>query len=167
MLWQCTHVFNVFWNIIRSAASFHQFFQILQKLSYTKETLAKCASRVNTWFWLCTLWGRLNTYREISENGWKMQKMKSVQRGILRHFFRVSCPFFSLFAFHARVGIPVKTQRISLVFFRSINKTRNLSDLRKVYSECFAFCGVSRKHSRNTRKMRNTKSVWLVSENMP
>ncbi len=28
------------------------------------------------------------------------------------------------------------------LFFRGINETQNLSEMRKVYSECFAFCGV-------------------------
>ncbi len=34
------------------------------------------------------------------------------------------------------------------LFFRGINKTRNLHEIQKVYSECFVFCGVLRKHSR-------------------
>ncbi len=34
------------------------------------------------------------------------------------------------------------------LFFRCINKTRNLHEVRKVYSECFVFRGVFRKNFR-------------------
>ncbi len=34
------------------------------------------------------------------------------------------------------------------LFFRSINKTRNSTEMQKVYSECFVFCGVFRKNIR-------------------
>ncbi len=86
----------------------------------------------------------------LSQNMQKRsRKMKSVQRGILYHFFRVSCPFlcFSHFAtFHPRIGIRAKSQKNSCFFFRGINKIRNLYEIRKVYNECYVFCGEFRKN---------------------
>ncbi len=42
------------------------------------------------------------------------------------------------------------------LFFRGINKTRNLHEMRKVYGECFVFHGVFHE---NIREMRNMKSI--------
>ncbi len=75
-----------------------------------------------------------------------MRKWKSVQRGIRHHFFHI---LRLVFVFCARVSICEKSQ----------NETRNLDEMRKVYSECFVFCGVYRE---NIRKMRNT-----ISKNRP
>ncbi len=59
------------------------------------------------------LLGQLYTYRKICENKRKTWKMKSVWRGISRHFF---C--FSHFAvFRAWVGIHTKSKRISWFIF--------------------------------------------------
>ncbi len=63
---------------------------------------------------------RLYTYHKIRENNREMQKTKSVKRGILHHFFRISRPFlrFTHFAaFRSRVGIHTKSQRILWFIF--------------------------------------------------
>ncbi len=85
------------------------------------------------------------TYREILKNGRKMRKMKSVQRGILRYFFRVSLNFFRFLHFAPELAFTQKVNRFRGLLFRGINKTRNLHVTRKLYSECFVFCCVFRK----------------------
>ncbi len=89
----------------------------------------------------------------LSQNKQNRRKMKRVCRGILCHFFRISRPFFHFSHFAPGSAFARKLKGFRGLFFRSVNKTQNLPKMRKVYSECFAFCGVSRKHLRNSCEM--------------
>ncbi len=97
---------------------------------------------------MCNSLGWLYTYRKICENGCEMRKTKSVQRGISHHFFHVSHPFCHFSHFTPRLAFARKLKGFRGLLFRSINKTRNSPEMRKVYSECFAFRGVFRKNIR-------------------
>ncbi len=64
-------------------------------------------------------------------------------------FFAFHTPFFAFrFSQHFMTGsaFTQKVKGFSGLFFHSINKTRNLHEVRKGYSECSAFCGVFREN---------------------
>ncbi len=57
--------------------------------------------------------------------------------------------YFSHFAaFCTRSAFAGKVKGFRGLFFRGINKTRNLHEIRKMHSECFVFCGVFRENIR-------------------
>ncbi len=56
--------------------------------------------------------------------------------------------FVSLFLrFLPGSALTRKVKRFHSLFFRGINKTRNLHEIQKVYSERFIFCGVFRENT--------------------
>ncbi len=61
-----------------------------------------------------------------------------------------SHPFFHFSHFTAFALGPAFMWKVKdfILFFRGINKTRNSHEIRKVYSECFVFCGVFRENIR-------------------
>ncbi len=82
----------------------------------------------------------------------KCEKRKVYSRVFCVSLFSHFTPFFC-FSQHF---VPVlafvwKVEGFRGLFFCGINKTRNLHEIRKVYSECFVFCGVLRKHSQNAK----------------
>ncbi len=92
-----------------------------------------------------TLLGQLYTYCKICENGWEMQKTKMCS-GVL-------CVTFSSPHFTPGSAFIRKFKGFCGLFFRGTNKTRNSHEMRKVYSECFVFCGVFHEYTREMRKM--------------
>ncbi len=54
-------------------------------------------------------------------------------------------PLFRFSHFTPGLAIARKVKGFCGFFFRGINKTRNLHEIQKVYSECFVFCDVFRK----------------------
>ncbi len=105
-------------------------------------------------------------YRQLADRGWPLDSKagytliaKYVKMGAACEKWKVYSGVFHVlfFAFHisqhfapgpAFMG---KLKGFCGLFFRGINKTRNLHEIRKVYSECFTFCGVSRTHSWNVK----------------
>ncbi len=110
------------------------------------------ASRFATWFAMCpnirtyTLYARLYVRFIRVDNAYQGARNAKNEKCILR-YFAFCAPFFAF-----RISRPGWRSQ----FFHGSNKTQNLPEMRKVYGECFIFCGVFRK---NIRKMRNTKSV--------
>ncbi len=76
----------------------------------------------------------------------KCEKRK-VYGGVFRVIFMGFTPRFSRFAaFRIRVDIRAKVKGFCGLFFRDINKTENLHEIRKMYGECSVFHGVFRKN---------------------
>ncbi len=75
-----------------------------------------------------------------------MQKMESILRGILRHFFLIQRPFFGFSHFVLWLAFAQKVKGFCALFFCRINKTRNSHEIRIVYSECFVFHGMFREN---------------------
>ncbi len=64
-------------------------------------------------------------------------------------FFAFRAPFFAFcISKHFAPGLAWKLKGLCGLFFRGFNKTQNLHEMRKVYSECFVFCGVFHKNNR-------------------
>ncbi len=85
----------------------------------------------------------------LSQNTRKWAQNGKNEKWIARYFaplFSHFAPLFLLFALRSisRNGRHSRENSKGFhdLFFRGINKTRNSSEMRKMYSECFAFCGV-------------------------
>ncbi len=83
----------------------------------------------------------------------KCEKWK-VNSRIFRVIFLVFRARFRFLHFAPGLAFLWKVNGFCSLFFCRINKTQNSHEIRKVYSECFVFCGVLRK---NTREMQNMK----------
>ncbi len=77
----------------------------------------------------------------------KCEKQK-VFSGVFRVTFFVFRASFFTSHFTTRSAFTQKVNEFCGLFFRGINKTRNLYDIRKVYSEYFIFRGAFRKNIR-------------------
>ncbi len=71
--------------------------------------------------------------------------------GYFTSLFCVSRPFFRFSHFVPGSAFAPKGKEFCGLFFCGINTIRNLHEIQKVYSKCFVFCGVSRKHSQDTK----------------
>ncbi len=77
-------------------------------------------------------------------------------------FCILRAPFFAFHIaqyFTPRLTFGCKVKGFCGLFFRDINKTWNSHEIRKVYNECFVFCGVFRK---NTREIPVKCEIWTV-----
>ncbi len=84
--------------------------------------------------------------------GAKCEKWK-VYSGVFSATFCASFLAFRILQhFAPGLAFTQKVKGFRGLFFRGINKTRNWHEVRKVYGECFIFCGVFReKRSKNVK----------------
>ncbi len=105
-------------------------------------------------------WTLSKTGCTLSQNTRKWAWNAKNKKCIARYFAPLfSHSFFRFSHFALGSAFVRKLNGFYDFIFRSINKTQNSSEMRKVYIECFAFRGVSRMFSQNTCEMWNTKSV--------
>ncbi len=100
--------------------------------------------------------GQLYTSREICENESKMRKMKSVWRGILRHFFSFRTLFFAFRIVSQGRHSCENSEDFVDYFFIALKKHEILMKCEK-YTASVSYFVVC--FAKNTREMRNTKSV--------
>ncbi len=111
--------------------------------------------------------GRLYIYFKICENRREMLKTKRVQRGISRHFFRVSHLFFFAFRILCQSQHSREKSKIFMVyFFTTLIKHK----ICKIYEKCIVsvlyFMGCFMKNTSKTRKVysRHKESSYTKSE---